>query len=384
MDKDSNGPVDHCGSDPLESILHASGSRIGILDGGQATHLEDLGFDLSSALWSASLLADESEANRDAVRKCHTDYVAAGAQIIGTLTYQVSDLACEKARWTKHGQADAVAGLFEEALQLASSAVAGSATHTPRALVGLSLGPYGAALANGSEYTGDYLGATFDDMVTFHQHRLLQALTCPSAAAIDLIAFETLPRLDEAEAILTALAAIQSSGQVSRRPPAYLSFVFPPDCDGCLPWKNSRPADIAALMSRSAVGASPGGGAWPIVGLGVNCTKPVLMDKVVAELGASSASFSRSMALFLYPDGGLVWNAETRQWSQPPPESAATPSSHLSDVAQTCSKWTRDLWRLATDHRASWKSVWVGGCCKTGPTEIQELCRQRAAAQPTH
>lgn len=116
----------------------------------QSTHLEDLGFDLSFPLWSASLLVQSSQKNREAVRQIHSDYIAAGAQIIGTLTYQVSELACRIAGWSVERQRTEVPLLIQEALQLASDAVAGL-PQDARPLVSLSLGPYGAALANGSE-----------------------------------------------------------------------------------------------------------------------------------------------------------------------------------------------------------------------------------------
>lgn len=116
----------------------------------QATHLETLGFDLSSPLWSASLLARKDDpAAHDAITKVHRDFINAGADIIGTMTYQLSDLAWRKAYPGSAPPAGEVARLMAEALRLAAGARASSSR--PQTLISLSLGPYGAALANGAE-----------------------------------------------------------------------------------------------------------------------------------------------------------------------------------------------------------------------------------------
>lgn len=116
----------------------------------QATHLETLGFDLSSPLWSASLLARKGDpASHDAITRVHRDFIDARADIIGTMTYQLSDLAWEKAHDGTLPPDGEVARLMAEALRLAAEARAASSR--PQTLISLSLGPYGAALANGAE-----------------------------------------------------------------------------------------------------------------------------------------------------------------------------------------------------------------------------------------
>lgn len=120
-------------------------------------------------------------------------------------------------------------------------------------------------------------------------------MSCASASAIDIFAFETIPRLDEAEAILQALEGLSQERKAAHRPPAYLSFVFPPDCDGRLPWQASRPVDVIDLLSRHASLAN----SWPVLGVGVNCTKLALMDRVVKELNTAAGNYGTQSALFV-------------------------------------------------------------------------------------
>lgn len=139
--------------------------------------------------------------------------------------------------------------------------------------------------------TGEYQGATFTEMVNFHKGRLRQAFACPSASCIAFVAFETIPRLDEAEAILQALDDLKS--EVPRQPPAYLSFVFTPESQSCLPWQGSTPKQALDVIRTHAERPK----SWPIAGVGINCTKPTLMSKVVGEFNA--AAKSRKLSLFV-------------------------------------------------------------------------------------
>lgn len=212
-----------------------------------------------------------------------------GAEAIGTLTYQLSDKACAKAGWN-HAEIAKVESLFEKAIVLADRARQNLGREKAKAV--LTFGPYGAALANGSEYTGDYSEPgsshqpSFAELEHFHLHRLRQALRSSVADKIDTIAFETIPRLDEAEAILSALKVLASEMGSSqrRKPPAYISFVFPPESRGYLPWSSDStsrkgPADIAQSICQAQSSLD-----WPIAGLGINCTKPTMLKLVAEEL----------------------------------------------------------------------------------------------------
>lgn len=149
-----NRYADAMATTALDDILTLRRGRIGILDGGQATHLESQGFDLSGPRWSAGLLASKEDGGkgREAIRRVHADFLASGADVVGTMTYQLCDLAWHKALGGRQVEEGEVEGLMGEAIRLAAEARKGHCKTTGRrALVSLSLGPYGAALANGAE-----------------------------------------------------------------------------------------------------------------------------------------------------------------------------------------------------------------------------------------
>ena len=64
-----------------------------------------------------------------------------------------------------------------------------------------SVGPYGAAQADGSEYRGDY-GLSVTQLRAWHRPRIAALVE----AGADVLACETIPCLAEAEALLLELA----------------------------------------------------------------------------------------------------------------------------------------------------------------------------------
>ncbi len=168
---------------------------IHVLDGGMATELEQLGANIDGPLWSAHVLEDFPEK----VVAVHRAYIAAGADCIETASYQVSRRGYAEFGLTTE-QADAA---LLKAVRLARTAA--MEPSDLRVLVAASLGPYGAALHNGSEYYGNY-DCTFEDLVSFHRERIEVLANANSEDRADLLAFETLPSLQETEAIGEALA----------------------------------------------------------------------------------------------------------------------------------------------------------------------------------
>ena len=140
-----------------EFSVPAAGVLIG--DGGLATELEARGHDLSDDLWSARLLA-EAPAEIVAV---HEAFYRAGAHIATTASYQASFEG-----FGRRGidRADA-ARLMRRSVELAKSARDTLATP---AWVAASVGPYGAMLAHGEEYTGRY-GLSVAELTAWHRPR---------------------------------------------------------------------------------------------------------------------------------------------------------------------------------------------------------------------
>ncbi|MDR3774572.1 MAG: homocysteine S-methyltransferase family protein, partial [Terracidiphilus sp.] len=163
-----------------------------VLDGGMASELEYLGAKIDGPLWSAHVLEDAPEK----IVAVHRAYLEAGADCIETASYQVSRMGYAEFGLDPE-RADAA---LKKAVALARQA---AEFGERRVVVAASLGPYGAALHNGAEYHGNY-GVGFDKLVEFHRERI-RVLAEAGADGPDLLAFETLPSLEEAEAIGEAI-----------------------------------------------------------------------------------------------------------------------------------------------------------------------------------
>ena len=183
-------------SSPFERFQDQQGATI--LDGGLATSLEALGYDLDHDLWSAKILLEAP----DAIRRVHTDFLLAGADCITSGTYQAS-IPGLAAQGLSHDHAvqvlDRAVGLAVEARD-AFWSDAGNRHQRLRPLVAASVGPYGAYRADGSEYTGEY-GLSDDELLDFHEGRW--RILAESAA--DLMGCETIPSLQETEVLLELL-----------------------------------------------------------------------------------------------------------------------------------------------------------------------------------
>ena len=287
-----------------------------VLDGGLGTLLEERGNDLSSSLWSARLLLDRPEE----IRAAHETFFRAGARVAITASYQVSYERLEQ----EGLDAPAVDLLLMRSVQLARRARSdlGLDGH---AWIAASVGPYGATLADGSEYTGDY-GLTIDELREWHRPRL-RAL---AAAGPDLLAIETIPSLAEVEAIAAELKGLGL--------PAWLSVTI----DG----SHLRTGESLAEAFSIAEATDE------IVAVGVNCCDA----PDVAGALAIGRGVTRK-ALLAYPNSGEVWDAEARSWS-----------GDGAPLAGYVGEWLSGGARL------------VGGCCRVGPDQIHGVAAAVAGA----
>ncbi len=280
-----------------------------ILDGGLATQLEAQGADLGSALWSARLLADDP----DAIVAAHRAYFAAGAQIATTASYQAS-----VAGFAGIGMGRTEAeGLIRRSVELAQQARSTCGDERQRWIAG-SVGPYGAALADGSEYRGDY-GVSVAELREWHRPRI--ALLAEAGA--DLLALETIPCLAEVEALL---AELDGTGV-----PCWLSLT----CTG-EQTRAGEPAAEAFAMVRDVE---------EVVAVGVNCLDPADALGLVGQATELSAR-----PAVVYPNSGEQWDAHARAW---------TGSASFS--AEDVQAWLDAGARL------------IGGCCRVGPSEIAAI-----------
>ncbi|MFD8789656.1 homocysteine S-methyltransferase [Streptomyces vinaceus] len=288
-------------------LAEALADRVVLLDGGLSNQLADQGCDLTGGLWSGRVLAERP----DQVEAAHRAYARAGAEVLITASYQVGYEA-----FAAHGHDRAeTTALLHRSVALAARA-AGAAGH--EVWVAASVGPYGAVLADGSEYRGRY-GLGVRELAAFHRPRIEALL----AAGADVLALETVPDAEEAEALLGVLAGTGAA--------AWLSYTV----------AGARTRAGQPLTEAFALAAE----APEVIAVGVNCCDPA--DVLPALEAAASVT---SKPLVAYPNDGSVWEASTATWHAPP---APAP-------------WPLEAWRAAGARL-------IGGCCRIGPAGIADL-----------
>lgn len=291
-----------------------------VLDGGLATELEAQGHDLTDGLWSARLLRDDPHA----IEEAHAAYLRAGSEITICASYQASVESFGRAGMS----ADAAEKLLIRSVELARAARRRVAEEQPavsETLVAASVGPYGAMLSEGQEYTGDYGELDPEELAAFHARRLRVLI----AAEPDCIACETIPRADEAGILARLLDRLSA-------PPGWISF----SCRDGATTSHGEPIEEAVRVATS--GRS-------VVAVGVNCTAPEHLPELLRR--AASAT---DLPLVAYPNSGRVWDGNERGW--------------LNLGAD----------RLALDAVAEWIDAGariVGGCCGIGPAAIGEIAQ---------
>jgi homocysteine S-methyltransferase len=280
-----------------------------------ATELEKRGVATNSALWSATAMLDHP----DAIQAVHQSYLDAGAKIMTTNTYQANVPAFEQA-----GIAAAQARqLIQQAVTIAHTAR--DASHVTDAVIAGSIGPYGAYLADGSEYTGAYqlTPSAYQD---FHRERLALIM----AAGVDVLALETMPRLDEVQALVQLITTTWT------QQPYWVSFsIKDPQtlCDG-----------TSLAVAAKWVAAQPN-----VVAVGVNCTT---LENIAPALTTLKAAVA--VPLIVYPNSGDQYDPVTKTWQE----------THLShQFASFVPQW------LAAGARI------IGGCCRTTPKDIATVAR---------
>ncbi|WP_172455706.1 homocysteine S-methyltransferase [Paenibacillus sp. BIHB 4019] len=328
----------------IEDILQKH--EIMVLDGAMATELERHGCDLNDSLWSARVLLSQPEL----IYQVHLDYYRAGADCATTSSYQATvdgflkrglseeealklikstvELA-RKARddyWEQEA-AGAVGGNREgdgASEQTASSRAANSANR-PKPLVAASIGPYGAYLADGSEYVGNY-GVSDEVLTEFHRPRMAAVIE----AGADLLAFETVPSLQEArvlDALLKEFPGVY----------AWLSFSLKNETSIS---EGTPLAECAAAFAQSE----------QIAAIGMNCAPGAVVTEAIKVLRAHSQK-----PVIVYPNSGESYNPETKTWHG----EGSCPS-----FLEEAEGWYEAGARI------------IGGCCRTSPQQIEAIARK--------
>ena len=303
---------------PIESIL--SQSPVLVLDGALATELERRGCDLKDDLWSAKILLEQPEK----IKQVHYDYFKAGADCAITASYQATVEG-----FTRRGlnEQEALA-LIQKSVRLAVEARdefwAKESNRVGRSMpfVAASVGPYGAFLADGSEYRGNY-GLSERELMDFHRPRMKTLIE----AGADLLACETIPCLIEAQALVKLLDEFQSIQ-------AWISF----SCRDEVHVNEGQKLEDCVRQIES----SPS-----VAAVGINCTSPKYIPSLIRE-----ARTATNKPVLVYPNSGERYDADRNDWDgQPVYES----------FSEEAKEWYRAGARM------------IGGCCRTTPEDIQGI-----------
>jgi len=303
---------------PLEAIL--SGQPVVILDGALATELEARGCNLDDPLWSAKVLLEAPER----IAAVHADYFAAGADVAITASYQASLPGLMRRGLNAEDALALIGRSVTLAVEVRDAFWRQPANRVGRSrpLVAGSVGPYGAYLADGSEYRGDY-DLSEDELVDFHRPRMAALV----AAGADLLACETLPCLAEARALARLLDEFPGTW-------AWFSFSAR---DGAHVCHGEPLADCAALLD----------GHPQVAAVGVNCTAPVFVPDLIRAVRGATAK-----PIVVYPNSGESYDPEARTWRN---------GSRRTAFADAAPDWYAAGARI------------IGGCCRTTPADIAAL-----------
>jgi homocysteine S-methyltransferase len=282
-----------------------SQSKINKLDGGLSTALELNGNKLSTSLWTGELIRTAP----NEITKAHLDFINAGAQIIITSSYQLSYIGCENRGWSSAQTDEAL----YKSTQLAIDAVSQSGQAVK---VAASVGPYGAALADGSEYRGNY-GVGKSALRDFHARRIEVLISSNP----DYLALETMPDTQEVEVLLDLLSDCPI--------PYWISY----SCKEGNQTNAGQSFASAVDLAQSAMA------------VGVNCTAPELITGLLS-------SASSSVPYVVYPNSGRSWDAIGKVWIG---------STEVGFADSLVKEWMDQGAEI------------IGGCCGIGPKEITSL-----------
>ncbi|WP_090843138.1 homocysteine S-methyltransferase [Alkalicoccus daliensis] len=303
---------------PLEKMLESQ--PVIILDGALATELEKQGCDLNDDLWSAKVLAQEPEK----IKQVHRNYFNAGADCAITASYQASMEGFLK----KGYSLSEASNLIRKSVVLAAEARdefwSGKDNRLDRSkpIIAGSAGPYGAYLADGSEYKGNY-GVSKEELKNFHRPRVELLVE----AGADILALETVPSLLEVQAFVEVL------------------HEFP----GKYAWISFSAKDGKHINEGTGIGECA---AWldsfeQVAAVGVNCTPLQYVSSLIKEIKPHT-----DKPVIVYPNSGEIYNAAENKWE------GASLQENFNSQAKI---WYEQGAQL------------IGGCCRTGPEEIKDL-----------
>jgi homocysteine S-methyltransferase len=311
---------------PIASILDLQPALV--IDGALATELEHRGYNLNDSLWSAKILLEQPEA----IKQLHYDYFKAGADCVITASYQATIEGFMKRGLNETEAIDLIKKSVRLAIEARDEFWKDEANRIGRSkpFVAASVGPYGAFLADGSEYRGNY-GLTEEELMDFHRPRmraLIEAGADPSTGSGQaFLACETIPSPIEARALVKLLGGYQGVH-------AWISFSCRDEAHVCEGEKLEE--CIRQIESSPQVAA-----------VGVNCTSPRFIPALIREAKKATVK-----PILVYPNSGESYSAEEKDWNSDP-------------VFESFGEHARDWYEAG--------ARLIGGCCRTTPEDIHVI-----------
>ena len=303
-------------NNPIKLILEQK--KYMIIDGALASELQRRGCDLNDSLWSAKVLIEQPEL----IQQVHYDYFKAGADCAITASYQATPMGFAQ----KGIELEESIKLIKTSVKLAQQAkmqYLNDIKQDKALLIAGSVGPYGAYLANGSEYTGDYQ-LSESEFIAFHKDRVAALID----AGVDILACETMPSFLEIKAL------------------AKLIQQFPMvNCWFSLTLKDQKHISDGTPLTEVIEYLNS---IEQIVSVGINC---IALEKVTPALEVLSKLTSKP--LIVYPNSGEQYDPTTKQWHKN--------HHHNCTFANQLDTWIKLGAKL------------IGGCCQTTPEDIVEI-----------
>ena len=326
----------------LDRIL--KNNKIMIIDGSMSTPLERMGADLNDELWTAKVLREQPEL----IKKVHKDYLKAGADCGITASYQATIPGLMAKGMTEAEAEDLIAESVRVFLEARDEwwKEEGEASGREYPLCLASVGPYGAYLADGSEYRGRY-AITDSELSHFHRRRL-EVLR---DAGADLYLIETIP--SRREAVIVADLA-EEMGL-----PYWVSY-------SCMSGTKINEGDLIrdcvrelaaggpSLASESSADSPKGRPGLKMVG--VNCTDPKFMVSLIGEIKAGLTDAARDLPIAVYPNSGEKYDPNTKTWTR---------------AGEGLAFGAYAFEYMKAGARA------VGGCCTTVASHIKQVAEAR-------
>lgn len=303
-------------NNPIKPILEQKKHMI--IDGALASELQRRGCDLNDSLWSAKVLIEQPEL----IQQVHYDYFKAGADCAITASYQATPMGFAQ----KGIELEESIKLIKTSVKLAQQAkmqYLNDIKEDKALLIAGSVGPYGAYLANGSEYTGDYQ-LSESEFIAFHKDRVTALID----AGVDILACETMPSFLEIKALVKL---IQQFPMVN--------------CWFSLTLKDQQHISDGTPLTEVIEYLNS---IEQIVSVGINC---IALEKVTPALEVLSKLTSKP--LIVYPNSGEQYDPTTKQWHKN--------HHHNCTFANQLDTWIKLGAKL------------IGGCCQTTPEDIVEI-----------